>query len=590
MSSSLRHKITQPDRGFALGSVHADSRQPGLGIPSLLAPRTHDSPTSSHLQTLVDRYLSDQRSVSAVDQFSRWHDRQAEQVDHAERTSRRPGGPALEPHYRKLLPATRPASGEQYAFQVDLDSCSGCKACVTACHSLNGLEEGESWRSVGLLLDESRRNGSKSAVAVQHVTTACHHCVDPACLNGCPVLAYEKDAVTGIVRHLDDQCIGCSYCTLMCPYEVPRYSSRLGIVRKCDLCHGRLAAGEAPACVQGCPNEAIRVTVIQGADLATSLRAEASPESRMARFLPDAPDPSITIPTTRYVSASGRARSLSAADRTHAAPAETHTPLTFFLVLTQVSVGLSAVAFLQAGTPGFLSSYSWLVALGIQLVAMAIASAHLGQPTRAWRAFLGWRRSWFSREVIAFGAYTGAVAAPAFAQAGLPVPPVVVSLASASAPWFGLVAVATSVMIYVATQRRFWSAGSTSARFLGTTLLAGSASLASPVSALFLVVTALAAKLLAEFLPIFRPDPDPSSESARTRSLLIGPLLPWTLGRLVLAATGACLFVLCLPPATGFSTQFAAAGAALLLAGELLERHLFFVAVSPRRMPGAVPP
>src|SRR6185436_14133059 len=96
----------------------------------------------------------------------------------------------------------------------------------------------------------------------QTVTSACHHCVDPACLNGCPANAYEKDPVTGVVSHLDDQCIGCSYCTLTCPYEIPVFNDRLGIVRKCDMCTGRLEAGEAPACVQGCPNSAIAIRVV----------------------------------------------------------------------------------------------------------------------------------------------------------------------------------------------------------------------------------------------------------------------------------------------------------------------------------------
>ncbi|MBW3547816.1 MAG: hypothetical protein KY452_06750, partial [Actinobacteria bacterium] len=82
-------------------------------------------------------------------------------------------------------------------------------------------------------------------------------CAEPGCLDGCPVDAYEKDPVTGVVRHLDDQCIGCSYCTLTCPYEVPQYDAGRGIVRKCDMCHDRLAEGEAPPCVRACPTEAI---------------------------------------------------------------------------------------------------------------------------------------------------------------------------------------------------------------------------------------------------------------------------------------------------------------------------------------------
>ena len=151
-------------------------------------------------------------------------------------------------HYSRLLPATEPGPGQQYAFRVDLDRCSGCKACVTACHSLNGLDEGETWREVGLLI-----GGSSQLPVLQHVTSACHHCLDPACLTACPVDAYEKNPVTGIVKHLDDQCFGCRYCTFACPYEVPKYHRGKGIVRKCDMCSGRLAVGEAPACVQACP-------------------------------------------------------------------------------------------------------------------------------------------------------------------------------------------------------------------------------------------------------------------------------------------------------------------------------------------------
>ena len=53
----------------------------------------------------------------------------------------------------------------------------------------------------------SRRNAPSKALkttAQQTITSACHHCEDPGCMNGCPVLAYDKDPVTGIVRHLDD--------------------------------------------------------------------------------------------------------------------------------------------------------------------------------------------------------------------------------------------------------------------------------------------------------------------------------------------------------------------------------------------------
>src|SRR5207249_2565909 len=153
------------------------------------------------------------------------------------------------------------------------------------------LDNDETWRSVGLL-----HGGTEAEPYQQIVTTACHHCVDPACLNGCPVLAYEKDADTGIVRHLDDQCIGCQYCVLKCPYDVPKYSSKRGIVRKCDMCHSRLASGEAPACAQACPTSAISIRLVNQAQI--SLRSAQLDE----RLLPDTFASSYTIPTTTYTS------------------------------------------------------------------------------------------------------------------------------------------------------------------------------------------------------------------------------------------------------------------------------------------------
>ncbi len=115
--------------------------------------------------SLLDQLLAEQREMTAVDAFTHWQN----------------GATASGDAYRELLPAARLQSGEQYAFEVDLDACSGCKACVVACHTLNGLNENETWRKVGTL-----RSTSSILPIVQHVTTACHHCIDPGCLKGCP--------------------------------------------------------------------------------------------------------------------------------------------------------------------------------------------------------------------------------------------------------------------------------------------------------------------------------------------------------------------------------------------------------------------
>ncbi|MGZ3471551.1 MAG: 4Fe-4S dicluster domain-containing protein, partial [Isosphaeraceae bacterium] len=170
--------------------------------------------------SLIASLLTEQGDLSAVERFAQFHEYSDE--------------PLQGRYYSALIPASPPGPGQQLAFEVDLNRCSGCKACVAACHALNGLDDGESWRDVGLVV-----GWTATLPVLQHVTSACHHCLDPACLSACPVDAYEKDPITGIVKHLDDQCFGCQYCTLACPYDVPKFHAAKGIVRKCDMCGDR---------------------------------------------------------------------------------------------------------------------------------------------------------------------------------------------------------------------------------------------------------------------------------------------------------------------------------------------------------------
>jgi Fe-S-cluster-containing dehydrogenase component/DMSO reductase anchor subunit len=524
--------------------------------------------------TLIDDLLGEQQTLTAVERFARAHERHEL--------------PALERHYRRLLPAT-PKPGQQYAFEVDLDKCSGCKACVTACHSLNGLDEHETWRSVGLLVNDPVPGTSRPSYQ-QHVTTACHHCVDPGCLSGCPVLAYDKDPLTGIVRHLDDQCIGCQYCVLKCPYEVPRYSKRRGIVRKCDMCASRLAVGEAPACVQACPHEAIKIIVVDQAKVRGKFRALPALGDKPSRatangFLPASPNPAITLPTTRFISARPFSETLFAGDDTAVQPSESHLPLVFLLVFSQLAVGAS-VAAAVVKSPALL-----LAAVVAGAFALGLGTLHLGQPLKAWRAFLGWRKSWFSREAIVFGGYES-VAGMAASSVWLGAPAPLATALAAAAAFVGLLGVFCSVMIYADTRREFWSAPQSGTKFFGTTLLLGTASawvFAHAAALVPLLMVAAVAKLAFEHR-IFRwrlaDDTLGQQPLSKTARLLAGELGLVTRFRVACGLSGGVLL-----PALGLlmpGSALAISAFALCVIGELLERYLFFTAVVTRKMPGAI--
>ena len=138
-------------------------------------------------------------------------------------------------------------------FLLDLGRCVGCSACVLACRVENGWTSETPWRRV-LPLNLRRRPGGPT----YFLSVACHHCERPACMAACPSGAYEKRA-DGVVVHHAESCIGCRYCEMACPFGAPRYSSDQKVMTKCHLCHHRLDAGQAPACVAACPTEALRL-------------------------------------------------------------------------------------------------------------------------------------------------------------------------------------------------------------------------------------------------------------------------------------------------------------------------------------------
>lgn len=547
-------------------------------------------------RSIVDLLLDEQARTSAVDSFSVFHD----QLDDGAT-----GAPAQAKYYTSLIPANPPSPAEQYAFEVNLDTCSGCKACVVACHTLNGLEEDESWRRVGSV--SSSAANETYGPTLRHVTTACHHCADPACLNGCPVKAYEKSPKTGIVKHLDDQCIGCKYCTMMCPYEVPKYSKRLGIVRKCDMCSQRISNGEAPACVQSCPNEAIAIRLVS--------KSELEPVGADSRLVPGAPLSSITHPSTVYrssdIDALVDAQPMDAGiDHAH----ESHWPLAAMLCCTQASVGVLLLE--RLGTlfapSSEVNSVALLVALALAALGLGIAPLHLGQPLRAWRVFLGLRTSWLSREAVLLGKYIGAVACLAGLSwsSYLGVNPLsetttrsIVEAGTWMAVGLGLAGLFSSGMIYVATRRELWNGQLTTLQYLGTTVSAGATcylavmvGTGTPAAPRWAAAVGGIAVIFFAFVFAwewrFRLGPDRQTDSTMQirsrrvvrRELQIQKRLRICTAAVTLAALACCL----VGYESGIRFPLAVVASSACVASEMSSRLLYFSSIVFDRMPGGL--
>ena len=555
------------------------------------------TPEPESNRTLVDALLEEQQSLTAVGRFARKHDSGTL--------------PAQSRYYRELIPLEKPRPGEQYAFGVDLDGCTGCKASVSACHSLNGLEDEEIWRNVGFI-----HGGSRATPYQQTITTACHHCVDPACLNGCPVKAYEKDAETGIVRHLDDQCIGCQYCVLKCPYDVPKYSEKRGIVRKCDMCYNRLAANEAPACVQACPNGAITIRVVNQAELVESIHEG-------NRLLPDTFDSIYTKPTTAYTTTKGIPSNARASD-VHALRLEhAHFPLIYMLVLTQIAAGIFTALAMVAyfGTSQFDGIKAPMAAIGFMIlnVGLAASTFHLGRPLGAWRFFLGLRTSWMSREILAFSVFAAQAGATALTSFWTPLSQFIPVLSQVEVfinpgAWAKVLSVVTAVtalvsvycsaMIYIDTGRAFWIRELTFPKFFGTTVLLGSGATAcilswipgvshTPIWELAntaaLIATLSRVILFGWEVQNFRDLLTSSKDPNHRSGLIMWKLRRKLLDIRVLLFVTSMVLSLMATVQDGWNAAFLTTAAfALTALSQTIERYFYFTAVVAPRMPGGV--
>jgi Fe-S-cluster-containing dehydrogenase component len=359
------------------------------------------------------------------------------------------------------------------AFVFDPNRCTGCQACELACSIENQLGPDRSWRSV-LTFNERALPG----VPLFHLSLACNHCDEPACMHSCPALAYERDTVTGAVLIRTELCIGCKYCSWACPYGAPRFEPDNGVMGKCTFCSHRLADGLRPACASLCPTGALDYAELPPELLTAEL--EGFPQTDLG-------------PSIRILPRTGRAEQQEdppTVSRTFEPRADTPDE-----TREEPSIGLSSewslagftlllallFALLSAGVVGTLRVPVPLY-VSVAGAAALLSLAHLGRPSRAWRAVLNLRRSPVSREVLGFGAL-GALGTLSLALAAGDV--------ATGAGWLGLgagllaLASADSVYrpVFQASRPALHSGGVLLTGLYLAGLLAGLAWLAAPVGA-----------------------------------------------------------------------------------------------------------
>ncbi len=361
-----------------------------------------------------------------------------------------------------LIPERQLLPGEQYRFHFDMTKCIGCRSCEVACNEQNGNPADIHWRRVGEI-----EGGTWPDTARYYLSMGCNHCLSADCLRGCPVDAFKKDPVTGIVLHSAEACIGCQYCVWNCPYSVPQFNSERGVVGKCDMCHDRLTSGLEPACVNACPENAIQIEIVDQLEWRSDYATANAPGM---------PSAGHTISTTRITLPQDAVASLERVDIETLRTEHPHWSLVWMTSLIQLSAGTLAVALLS----GHAGPIALTFLLALTVFTLNISVLHLGRPAYAWRALKMWRRSWLSREVLLFGLFFATLStltATSWLTVEFNLPFLRLALAALQflAPAIGIAGILASARIYLVPARPAWNTPHTPIDFILSSAFLGCA-------------------------------------------------------------------------------------------------------------------
>jgi len=145
----------------------------------------------------------------------------------------------------------------------DSTRCLGCLACERVCAKAHNLHEPTDKLEVGVIRKTSEKqrsaiNNYNTSKGEVYVKKQCMHCNEPACAAACLTMAMYKTK-EGPVVWRGDKCMGCRYCMVSCPFDVPKfeYYSSNPKIEKCDMCYDRIREGKIPACAEACPGDAL---------------------------------------------------------------------------------------------------------------------------------------------------------------------------------------------------------------------------------------------------------------------------------------------------------------------------------------------
>jgi Fe-S-cluster-containing dehydrogenase component len=155
---------------------------------------------------------------------------------------------------------------EMKGLLYDTTRCIGCKACVAACKRANELPAEDNGMPGGLHDAPLDLSGTTKTVIKLYkdkdessfYKAQCLQCIDPACASACMLGAFQKREY-GIVSWDGSKCVGCRYCQVACPFNIPKteWHALNPKIVKCELCRHRFAEGKGPACAEVCPRGAV---------------------------------------------------------------------------------------------------------------------------------------------------------------------------------------------------------------------------------------------------------------------------------------------------------------------------------------------